>query len=114
METSIDINIIHQMLGIEKSACQIIEEAKETGNRLISETRSESKRLIESTKKELSENAGELERKIQAEAEKEVKRIKSEKKNILEVVDKQAELRKEMAVKRIIKFLFKEVLEDLC
>ena len=114
METSVDISIIHQMLAVEKNACQIIEEARETGNRLISEARSESKRLLESTKKELSENAGELERKIQADAEKEVKRIKSEKKNIMELVDKQAELRKEMAVKRIIKFLFKEVLEDLC
>ena len=107
METTTDIYIINQMLDVEKNACQIIQEAKEKGNKLIAEARDEAKRIIEATQKDLDQKALTLEQELREETEKEVERIKANKQNAIEMIEKQSILKKELAIKKLRKFLFK-------
>ncbi|MGA1842100.1 MAG: hypothetical protein ACMUIU_15885 [bacterium] len=112
METLSDTKIINQMLNIEKNACQIVENAIEKGNKVITEAREEAERLIEKRKQELSNDLLALEKKLQEETEKEAARIKAEKQQTLEMIDKQTISKKELTIKKICEFLFKQIMDD--
>ncbi|MGA1864771.1 MAG: hypothetical protein ACMUHX_06880 [bacterium] len=113
METLSDIKIINQMLSIEKNACQIVENAKEKGNKVITETREETERLIEKKKQELKNNLLALEKKLQEQTGKEVVRIKTEKQQVFEMIEKQRISKKELTIKKIREFLFKQVMDEI-
>jgi len=114
METITDVTVILQMLDIEKSACKIIDEAKQEASKLIEEARNESRCLIEQTKQEIYRRSKVMERQSQEEAEEEIKRIHASKQDSLEKIKQQTQLKRELAVKIVSQFLLKTIVDDVC
>ncbi|MGA1844083.1 MAG: hypothetical protein ACMUIS_05930 [bacterium] len=111
METITDVKVIRQMLDVEKSACTIIDEAKQEANKLIEEARNESRKIVEETKKEIIQRTEVLESQLQEEAEEEINRIHASKQDMLEIIKQKSHLKREQAVEIVSEFLFKTIVD---
>jgi len=99
-------NIIEEMLGVEKNACQVLEEAKEKGNRMVLQARSEARKLIEKTKEALQEEIKSLTKTLYLEGEERVEQIAVEKEKSLNRMKEQAVQKRELVLKELREILF--------
>lgn len=110
MENLTDNLIINEMLEVDKNASIIINEAKEEGNRIVKQARKETKQLIELTKEEIENDYSVLEKRLKKDAEERINNIILQKESLLKEIEKKAELKNGLALKKVKNFLFESVL----
>ncbi|MEW5803833.1 MAG: hypothetical protein AB1847_17200 [bacterium] len=98
--------IIEEMLGVERNAGRVLEEAKEKGNQMVLQARSEARRQIEETKEDLQKERDALERRLRAEGKKEVTRIIEERDRAIHRINEKARQQREMALAELREILF--------
>ncbi len=113
MENLTDSFIINEMFEVERNACLILESAKEEGNKLIKQARKKADELVEKTKEEILKNDSALEKRLKTITDEKVNQIIAKKQNILEKIEKEAELKSELALNKCVKFLLENVLGEL-
>ncbi|MEW6381318.1 MAG: hypothetical protein AB1611_17170 [bacterium] len=101
--------IIEEMLGVERNAGKVLEEAKEKGNQIVLQARADARRLIEKTREDLQKERESLEQRLKMEGEEEVARIIAEKDEILLWIREHSRKNRE----RVLADLRSRLFEDL-
>jgi len=93
-----DSRLIEGMLGVEKKANMVLEEAKEKAPQMVIQARSAARKLAEKTREDLQREWDGLEHRLHTEGEEETARIIAEKEQAMQKINDQGSQQRDQAV----------------